>query len=406
MNTTSTLSITFILFLLLATPLFAKPNIETCQIESVMQKQLRIATFNVSMEASNYPVDGKNIYRASRLTEVLKAGKQAQLRNIAEIIQRVRPDVILLNEFDYIENKEDGIGLFVKQYLQQSQNGQEAINYPYIYIDSVNTGVETGLSEKGSRLSHFGFGRYPGQYGMALLSKYPIEESQVRTFQKFLWKDMPDNLLPLDENSKSWYSAEEVNIMRLSSKSHWDIPLNINGTRISILASHPTPPVFDGPEDRNGRRNHDEIRFWKDYIAGDKNSYHYDDAQQKGGIAKNRGFVILGDLNASANEGDAYPGTMNQLLEHPAINDYPAPTSDGGSLNKTESPYAKSHTAAWGMRADYVLPSKGLKLIDSGVFWPKPDSKEAYLVADRNASSDHRLVWVDIENPALKNCQD
>ncbi|WP_299768705.1 endonuclease/exonuclease/phosphatase family protein [uncultured Pseudoteredinibacter sp.] len=369
-----------------------------------MQKQLRIATFNVSMEASNYPVEGNSIYQASRLTEVLKEGKQIQLRNIAEIIQRVRPDVILLNEFDYIENEEDGIGLFVKKYLQQSQNRQEAINYPYIYINSVNTGVETGLNAKDSRLSHFGFGRYPGQFGMALLSKYPIEESQVRTFQKFLWKDMPDNLLPTDKNGKSWYSTEDVNIMRLSSKSHWDVPLNINGTLVSILASHPTPPVFDGPEDRNGRRNHDEIRFWKDYIAGDKNSYHYDDAQQKGGIAKIRDFVILGDLNASANEGDAYPGTMNQLLEHPAINDYPAPSSDGGSLNKAESPYAKSHTAAWGMRADYVLPSKGLKLIDSGVFWPKPDSKEAYLVADRNASSDHRLVWVDIENPALKNC--
>ena len=34
---------------------------------------------------------------------------------------------------------------------------------------------------------------------------------------------------------------------------------------VHFLVSHPTPPVFDGPEDRNGPRNYDEIRFWADY---------------------------------------------------------------------------------------------------------------------------------------------
>ena len=36
---------------------------------------------------------------------------------------------------------------------------------------------------------------------------------------------------------------------------------------VHVLASHPTPPTFDGAEDRNGRRNHDEIRFWADYVS-------------------------------------------------------------------------------------------------------------------------------------------
>ena len=61
------------------------------------------------------------------------------------------------------------------------------------------------------------------------------------------------------------------------------IELNqIIGSRVLVLASvvialvapwsvrcalhHPTPPVFDGPDDHNGTRNHDEIRFWSDYI--------------------------------------------------------------------------------------------------------------------------------------------
>ena len=42
----------------------------------------------------------------------------------------------------------------------------------------------------------FGFGFFPGQFGMAVFSKYPIDVASVRTFQLFLWKDMPGNLHP------------------------------------------------------------------------------------------------------------------------------------------------------------------------------------------------------------------
>jgi len=56
--------------------------------------------------------------------------------------------------------------------------------------------------------------------------------------------------------------------MRLSSKSHWDVPVNTPNGPLHIYASHPTPPVFDGPEDRNGLRNADEIRFWSLYLNG------------------------------------------------------------------------------------------------------------------------------------------
>ena len=83
---------------------------------------------------------------------------------------------------------------------------------------------------------------------------------------------MPGNLIPTP-----FYSPDEVEILRLSSKSHWDVPIQIGKKVVHFLVSHPTPPVFDGPEDRNGRRNHDEIRFWADYISPGKAGYIYDD---------------------------------------------------------------------------------------------------------------------------------
>lgn len=63
-----------------------------------------------------------------------------------------------------------------------------------------------------------------------------------------------------------------LQVLRLSSKSHWDVPIDIplgDGVtqRVHMLLHHPTPPAFDGQEGRNLRRNHDEIRLFADYVG-------------------------------------------------------------------------------------------------------------------------------------------
>jgi endonuclease/exonuclease/phosphatase family metal-dependent hydrolase len=364
--------------------------------------KLKIATFNVSMEATNYTESAtqpsaETFDISQSLPNALASGSHAQIKNIAEIIQRTRPDILLLNEFDYLENKKSGIDIFQQKYLAVSQFGLAPITYPYVYLAPVNTGVETPFQQPNSRFTHYGYGKYPGQYGMVLLSQFPIVDDEIRTFQRFLWKDMPDNLMPKDDMGDNWYNPSETDIFRLSSKSHWDIPVNICGEQFHVLASHPTPPVFDGDEDRNGRRNHDEIRFWKDYINADKSSYHYDDKGLKGGMIGQAPFVILGDLNASADEGNGHPNAMKQLFAHNRVQNDITPESLGGQLNKPDNRFSKSHTASWGMRADYVIPSIELPVIDSGVFWPAPTDNTFRLVASRSASSDHRLVWIEID---------
>src|SRR5437764_4348644 len=101
---------------------------------------------------------------------------------------------------------------------------------------------------------------------------------------------MPGAMLPVDQTGQPWYSDDELKIFRLSSKSHWDVPIKIGKRTVHVLASHPTPPAFDGPEDRNGKRNHDEIRFWADYIniGPDMHPYIVDDAGERGGIERTR----------------------------------------------------------------------------------------------------------------------
>ena len=216
-----------------------------------MVGDLRVATFNAYLNRS---AEGEILTDA-------QSGTDEQIQKVAEILQRVRPDIVLLNEFDYIEGGA-AVDALKANYLEVSQNGAAIIEYPYVYLAESNTGIMTELDldnngESGSGGGDaYGFGEFPGQYGMVLLSRYPIVTEDVRTFQTFLWKDMPDAKLPVDPaTSESWYSDAELDVFRLSSKSHWDVPVLVGDEVIHVLASHPTPPVFDGDEDRNGLRN-------------------------------------------------------------------------------------------------------------------------------------------------------
>jgi ABC-type uncharacterized transport system fused permease/ATPase subunit len=153
---------------------------------------LRVATFNVSMDATNHTAKGDEV-KSDALVNALKSN-HSQIKNIAEIIQRVRPDIILLNEFDFVPKKQ-GIAYFKKHYLNVSQQKQEAIDYPYFYIAPVNTGLATEFDldndgkKTGIKGDAQGFGFFEGHYGMAVLSRYPIDFDKVRTLQTFKYKN-------------------------------------------------------------------------------------------------------------------------------------------------------------------------------------------------------------------------
>jgi len=370
--------------------------------KSVEQETVRIATYNASLNRS----------AAGELLSDLSTPENQQARNIAEVIQRNDPDILLLNEFDYVEDYA-AVDLFRQNYLQVSQNGQDPVEYPYAYTAPSNTGIDTGVDLNndgvlGTGDDTFGFGLFPGQYGMVVLSKYPIDTASVRTFQNFLWKDMPGNLMPTD-----YYSAEAQELLRLSSKSHWDVPVKVGNKTVHVLASHPTPPSFDGPEDKNGKRNFDEIRFWADYVAGGPQaSYIYDDGGDRGGLKPGSRFVVMGDQNSDPRDGDSWPGAIDQLLGHPRIQD-PLPASAGaveaaalqGGANishlndpRFDTADFNDNPAPGNLRADYVLPSRNLLVRAAGVYWPKRGEPGSELTGEFPfPTSDHRLVWTDVQ---------
>lgn len=367
---------------------------------------VRFATFNASL----------NRFNAGDLATELAAPGSAQPDAIAEIIQRARPEVLLINEFDY-DAGNVALDGFQTNYLSVAHGDAAPIDYPYRYTAPSNTGVFSGFDLDNSGAAgdfvpndSFGFGFFPGQFGMAVYSMYPIDFDEIRTFQNFLWKDMPGALLP-ELDGTPWYSDDELDVFRLSSKSHWDVPIEIDGRTVHFLVSHPTPPVFDGAEDRNGTRNFDEIRFWADYIHPGRSDYIYDDNGGLGGLHGSDRFVIAGDQNSDPFDGDSVPGAIQQLLDSPRVNSTVTPSSPGGSeqdalqggINETHLSDPAFDTADFSdsapgnLRADYVLARKNMKITDAGVFWPTSSDPNFALVGTFPfPSSDHRLVWIDI----------
>ncbi|MEC8554921.1 MAG: endonuclease/exonuclease/phosphatase family protein [Planctomycetota bacterium] len=371
---------------------------------------LRIATYNVSLNRS---VQGK-------LREDLEAGNE-QVEAAAAVIRAVQPDILLLNEVDYVAGNSNA-EYFANQYISAIKKdalGGGAFRLPYVYDAPVNTGVPSGMdlnqNEKNTDPEDaWGYGRFPGQYGMAVLSRFELDKTRVRTLQKFLWSDLPGALRPQADGQPSYYDDTTWKKLRLSSKSFWDVPIKTPLGVIHVLASHPTPPAFDGPEDRNGCRNHDEILLIQKYIEGAE--FLRGDNAEQAGLREDDSFVVMGDLNSDPADGGSRSKAIQDLLKHSRVAQAEAPQSRGavraakeqGRANLEQSGDPSRDTGDFNdrsvgnLRIDYVLPSSNFKVVSSGVFWPDlEDVPKAYREAVKECmrASDHHLVWVDVVLP-------
>ena len=386
--------------------------------------------------------------------EHLLAERVIQIRNIAAIIQKNRPDVLLLTEFN-----NDGTGtdmtalqafqdnyLGVAQSLNSVDGGDmlEPIHYPVVRNYATNTGLlpeDAALDfgndgGKGLPNGAHGFGFYHGHYGFALMSKFAVDSDNTRTFQTLKWAAMPGEKVPtipladaevnpcvaanLPAGMKCgdpWYNDAEWQAIRLSSKNHVDAPIIIptaNGDKvIHALMSHPTPPAFDNIAWHNRYRNGAENKLWVSYLNNE--AWLVDDQGKAGGFT-GTDFVIMGDLNADPEfaSGKDY-GIRNLMVDHLLVNhDVSASTgsmaavSTGAELedNSKGHPYPATRTSTFGSRVDYAVPSATLEVKNTGVYWQAEgqpgrllfnDPRVGERGSDKEVSSDHRFVWVTVK---------
>lgn len=342
---------------------------------------MRIATFNAELSR-----DGPGLLLRDILTE-----SDPQVEAVAAVVARTHPDVLILAGFDYDH------GLAALGALAARIAAQDGPDYPHRFALRPNTGMATGLDFDGDgRLGGpgdaQGFGSFSGQGGMAILSRLPL--GNAADYSGFLWRDLPGGLI-----DGAGLGAEAVALQRLSTTGHWAVPVELpDGTHLTLLAYLASPPVFDGPEDRNGRRNHDEAAFWSRLLDG---ALPYPVPKPP--------YVLAGDANLDPVDGDGRPAALLRLLDGPRFVDT-VPISPGGAeaarrqagVNTGHGGDAARDTTDWpedgpgNLRVDYVLPSSDLRVIASGVFWPAEGQPGADIAGK---ASRHRLVWVDVELP-------
>lgn len=297
----------------------------------------------------------------------------AQIDAITAIIQAVNPDILLLSDIDH---DHDGFALTALG---------ARLEYPYHFTATPNAGLMTALDldqngKLGEPRDAQGYGRFPGDGGMAVLSRWPI--GAVTDLSDMLWTDLPGAAPPPD------WPADVLAIQRLSSVNHWIVPIQHPDGVLHLMAFSATPPVFDGPEDRNGLRSADELRLWTHIL----DTSPPDD------------FVIIGNANLDPVDGDGIRTAMQSFLSDPRITD-PQPSSTGGEIAQSPGHLGNPalDTADWAeegpgnLRVSYVLPASTWRIKDAGVFWPAPDDPLAALLgSDGQAAGPHRLVWVDV----------
>lgn len=307
------------------------------------------------------------------MLQSLTKGGDDQQKAVVASIAALGADVLLLTEIDYDLRGETLAGL--NQLLAQA-----GAIYPYSVALRPNTGLPTGFDidqngQMGEARDAMAFGRFPGAEGMAVLSKLPLGE--ITDYSGFIWADLPQSLSPDTDPALR-------RLQRLSTSGHFQVPVILpDGRTLALLAFAATPPIFDGPTDRNGKRNHDETAFWSHLIAG---KLPLDPPKPP--------FVVLGKPNLDPMDGEGLPAAITTLMGQ--LQD-PAPKAEMARMDARQRGDPRLDTALFddigGLRLDQILLSKDIQILTSGVLWPKADDALAAILA---TASPHRPLWVDI----------
>ena len=318
---------------------------------------VRLATWHLALDR-----DGPGI-----LLRDIRRGEDPRLDAIAGVIAVVAPDVLVVQGVDYDHRLRALRAL-------RDRVAEAGPYYPHLFALRPNTGWPTRLDmdgdgRRGGPRDAQGYGTFSGQGGLAILSRYPLDRDGTRDFSTMLWRDLPGALLPRWPDGRPFPSREAQAVQRLSSVGHWVVPVALPSGPLTLLTFHATTPVFDGEEDRNGRRNHDEIRFWQHYLDGEFRS------------APARRFVLIGDANLDPDTGAGRRGAIRALLGDPRLQD-PLPGRPTVDWEETGP-----------LRVSYILPDARLRVTAAGVHWPPegPRGRAAAALA-----GPHRIVWVDL----------
>lgn len=333
---------------------------------------LRLAVFNTGLSR-----DGPGLM----LRDILRGAPEA--RAAARLVAAADADAIVLLRFDY---DHDGVALAAFADLVRAAGGPD---YGHRFARRPNAGLPSGVDldgdgRRGGPRDAQGYGRFSGQGGIAVLSRHPIDATGATDYSALLWRDLPGATQPMVAG-RPFPSPGAQAVQRLHAVAAWSVPLGLpDGPPLALLVFHATPPVFDGPEDLNGLRNADEIRFWQLLLDG---ALPWPAPER---------FVLLGNANLDPDRGAGRRAAIRALLADPRLQD-PAPVAPGPAAAPLATGLWDTADGPGPLRVEYALPAAGLPVAASGLIDAATDPRLAPGFArDGLAPPLHRLVWVDL----------
>lgn len=374
------------------------------------KESLRVATVNAGLSEDE----------EGALAERLEGGQDEAAQMLARNIQKTRPDVLLITDIDTDTHVAD---IFKDQYLAEAQTDGEAgskdlspLDYRYVYAAFTNAGVQSGADLNGNGSTGdpgdaFGVGHFEGQRSMILYSRYPIKQDEVRTFNNLIWSELPGSSLDTEKYSKLVRS-----VLPLNSTSLWDVPLDVEGETVHVVATGLTPNQGEGADPE---RRLDQLRFLNMYLSdSDELRDLTDDAGAYGGLEKDANAVVLGalgpdveslDENAEQKRKDAAE-ELEAFLDSDEL-DVAKPSSAGAQCEDDASLQIRTildfvcatqyatRIGGGTSRSDYVAAANGSTISESGI-----EAAMSRAVAEKSSAGTssaasagaRRIVWADV----------
>ena len=327
--------------------------------------------FRVALFHTEFARDGPGL-----LYRDLISAKDEQIEAGLRLLLRINADILVLGGLDYDHH-----------HLALNALVDRLGGYSHTFTSTPNRGLASGLDlDRDGRVGGpddaFGYGEFRGSNGLAVLSRFPLIEADLLNETGRKWLELSGNIAP----------EGTLSVERVSSTSHWRLPFSLpSGREIAVVIWHATPPVFDGHEDRNGRRNHDETVLALRMIED-----------------SDRPVIAAGLANLDPVDGEGRKVAIERFLDHERLQD-PNPGSAGGAraalddggINIMHRGDPSLDTVDWpdndnrpgNLRTDYILPDKDFSVAASGVLWPEDDGT---LRDDVLKASRHRIVWMDL----------
>lgn len=297
-----------------------------------------------------------------------------QLNKVGEVLKDFQFNILSINEIQYdlpnVPNREyRDKGKNLRKLLHHIRP-MENENYWNQTFHQANTGNDAKTTKKGNYFPSFkfknvlkyadplNFGIFPGQYSTGLIYNFPKVSTVV--IKNLKWRTFhPKAKLSTFKTAAGRPLSKNI---QLFDKNFTDTVIKVGNKEVHLIALHTVPSFHFGNKfTPNYERNADQLRFLEWYLTGstDIKVGRYVGINP---LPKNALWIAMGDFNTDIKADNPGSAILKSLIKKTNLW-----VKDPSSTHEGDGYVTKRFKAT----LDYIFFSKGLDLVDGGIYRPE-----------------------------------